>query len=219
MALIHRATITPTKPELLTTLLAGAPWAAGRELVRLEVVDAYRFDDPSGDVGMESFVLLVGDGPELHVPLTYRGAPLTGGEPWLVGTMEHSVLGDRWVYDAVGDPTYLTTLLTTVVTGGHQADYLADVDGSLEPRVLTMTVAGSGAAAVGVALEGPVTPEHVVSDATTTTVTVGGRRVVVRRVLGEAAAPDVPPSAGTLVGRWADRGTDRDEVLALVDPA
>lgn len=214
MALIHRAEITPTKPELLTRLLAGAPWAAGRELVRLEVVDAYRFDDPSGDVGMEAFVLRVGDGPLLHVPVTYRGAPLEGGEPWLVGTMEHSVLGSRWVYDAVGDPTYLTTLLTAVATGGHQADYLVDVDGALEPRVLTMTVAGSGGSAVGATLEGPVTEEHVVTDATATTVTVGERRVVVRRVIGDAAAPDLPATAGTLVGTW----DEHDEVLAVVDP-
>ena len=36
----------------------------------------------------------------LFVPLTYRGAPLAGGEADLVGTTEHSALGTRWVYDA-----------------------------------------------------------------------------------------------------------------------
>nr|WP_257910073.1 phosphotransferase [Janibacter limosus] len=46
-----------------------------------------------------------------RVPLTYRDAPLEGAEAALVGEMEHSVLGHRWVYDAPHDPVYVTQLL------------------------------------------------------------------------------------------------------------
>lgn len=55
------------------------------------------------------------------MPLTYRGAPLPGAEPWLVGTMEHSVLGRRWVYDGCGDPVHVAALVATILAGGIQA--------------------------------------------------------------------------------------------------
>ncbi len=61
-------------------------------------------------MGVETLLVRVGEGPVLQVPLTYRGAPLPGGESALVGTMEHSVLGPRWVYDGTGDPVYVATL-------------------------------------------------------------------------------------------------------------
>ena len=44
------------------------------------------------------------------MPVTYRDAPLPGADAWLIGTMDHSVLGKRWVYDGVGDPVYLLTV-------------------------------------------------------------------------------------------------------------
>jgi Maltokinase N-terminal cap domain len=48
--------------------------------------------------------------PIHHIPLTYRDDPLQGGEAWLIGIAEHSVLGRRWIYDACGDPTYAAVL-------------------------------------------------------------------------------------------------------------
>lgn len=45
-------------------------------------------------------------GPVYQVPLTHRGAPPDGADKWLIGTMDHSVLGPRWVYDARGAPVY-----------------------------------------------------------------------------------------------------------------
>src|SRR5207237_9429983 len=85
------------------------------------------------------------DGSVVHVPLTYRGAPLAQAEEFLVGTTEHSVLGTRWVYDGCGDPVWATALATTVLTGGTQVEELVEVDGQLEPRTPTATVFGSGA--------------------------------------------------------------------------
>jgi hypothetical protein len=36
--------------------------------------------------------------------MTYRGAALDGSEAHLIGTMDHSVLGKRWIYEAINDP-------------------------------------------------------------------------------------------------------------------
>src|SRR5215218_7739419 len=100
MALLHRAEITPTKLELLDAWLPTRAWYRGPADPGLAKVGAFRFDDPAGEVGIETLLVQAGDGPVLQVPLTYRAAPLAGAEPWLIGTTEHSVLGRRWVYDA-----------------------------------------------------------------------------------------------------------------------
>jgi hypothetical protein len=100
VAIIHQAILTPTKPELVATWLDGQSWAGPGETA---VVGSYRFDDPSGEVGVEAMIVRRGD-RWLHVPMTYRGAPLDDGDDHLIGTLHHSVLGERWVYDATGDP-------------------------------------------------------------------------------------------------------------------
>ena len=98
MAIIHRATITPTKLELAAAWLdrQGAGGAGD-----LEMVGSYRFDDPEGEVGVEA-LLVRRSGEVFHLPVTYRGAPLDGAGAHLITTMEHSVLGRRWVYEAGG---------------------------------------------------------------------------------------------------------------------
>jgi len=98
MAILHVATLTPSKLELITSWLETQPWAGSGDL---SVVGTYRFDDPEGEVGVEAFVVRRGE-LLLHIPLTYRAVPLEGGA--LVGTTEHSVLGTRWVYDGASDP-------------------------------------------------------------------------------------------------------------------
>src|SRR5689334_4529206 len=109
MALLHRATPTPSKPELIGAWLPNQPWAAG--LPEVKQIGGFRLDDPAGEVGIEGMLLSSADGAVVvHVPLTYRGAPLAGAEEALLGTTEHSVLGTRWVYDAAADPVYLATL-------------------------------------------------------------------------------------------------------------
>ena len=84
------------------------------------------------------------DGPVLQVPLTYREAPLPGAEASLVGTMEHSVLGRRWVYDACGDPVYVAALADVLLGEGTQAEEYFEVDGRREPRPPTVVVATTG---------------------------------------------------------------------------
>jgi len=193
MALIHRATLNPPKLQLLTSWLPTRPWFPGD--THLHQLGAYRFDDPNGAVGVEAFLLQAGDGPVVHVPLTYRGAPLAGADAFLVGTTEHSVLGTRWVYDGCGDPVWAATLATAVLTGGTQAEELVDVDGRLEPRASTATVLGSGTA------QTPTTPVDAVTchdDGPTTIVRTDRLELVVVRVLGASVA-----AGEILTGTWA----------------
>lgn len=143
MALIHKATLTPSKLGLLTEWLPTRPWFTGHgEIWQL---GAYRFDDPAGEVGVETLLVQGENGPVCQVPLTYRGSPRVEAEEFLVGTAEHSVLGRRWVYDACSDPVWAAALAATVLTGGTQVEEFVDVDGRMEPRAPTATVLGSGA--------------------------------------------------------------------------
>jgi len=139
----HRATLAPEKPELLRAWVPGRPWAVGAGT--LTPLGAYRFDDPEGEVGLEGILVRSDDGAVLHVPLTYRAAPLDGAEAALVGTTEHSALGTRWVYDAPADPVWRHTLAATVLTGGVGAEEYFEVDGERETREPTVAVTGTGA--------------------------------------------------------------------------
>jgi hypothetical protein len=143
MAIIYQATLSPNKMELLTEWLPVQSWFPGGDPAELRQVGAYRFDDPAGEVGIETILVAAGDAV-LQAPLTYRGAPLDGAEQWLVGTMEHSVLGTRWVYDACGDPVYVAELSAAVVAARAQAEETVDVDGKPERRDPSVRVQSSG---------------------------------------------------------------------------
>ncbi|MFI7586721.1 hypothetical protein ACIB24_06560 [Spongisporangium articulatum] len=158
MALIHQhATLTPSKLELLAGWLPQQAWAGNG--AGLRKLATYRFDDPAGEVGVETFLLQTSD-HVLHVPLTYRGAPLEGAEAFLVGLMEHSELGRRWVYDGVGDPVYVAAAATAILTGGEEAEQYAEVDGQLQAFGSTATAKGSGSAGTEVPAVGAVGVEQ-----------------------------------------------------------
>ncbi|MFC5928863.1 hypothetical protein D6T64_08965 [Cryobacterium melibiosiphilum] len=210
MALLYDAVLRPSKTELISLWAPTQPWFAGDATAEVTRVAAYRFDDPDGEVGIETLLVRAGGGPLLQVALTYRGAPLAGAEDWLIGTMSHSVLGERWVYDAVGDPVYLTAVTTAALTGGHQAEqFLARADdraGAQQVRVEpSVQVVGSGSAGSPVPPVGsPILTHH---EPGITVATAGRLRVVLRREIGASAAhddtatPDAAPPA-TLSATW-----------------
>jgi hypothetical protein len=205
MALIHRATLEPSKLTLLTAWLPSRGWFPGEADVRQ--LGSYRFDDPAGEVGIETILVQAGDRSVLHLPLTYRGGPLAGAEDFLVGTLQHSVLGRRWVYDGCGDPVWARALLATVLTGGTQVEELVDVDGHLEPREPTAKVLGSGAPGTPVPHVDRISSHD---EGPTTVVRAGTVELVVVRVVGaEVDAEQV------LTGRWPGGGP---AVLAGVRP-
>ncbi|RZT77397.1 hypothetical protein EV382_0546 [Micromonospora violae] len=196
MALLHKATLRPTKLDLLTTWLPGRPWFAGTPGAEVVSRGAYRFDDPAGEVGIETMLVGTADGPVHQVPLTYRAAPLDGADSWLVGTTEHSVLGRRWVYDGCGDPVYATALAHAILTGSGQAEEYFEVDGRREARASTVTIVVDGAADTPVPAVGAV--RRVVDEDRTLIDTDTVELVVVRRPVAGADA-----SAGvTLSGSW-----------------
>jgi hypothetical protein len=153
MAIIHRATLEPTKLELLEAWLPGRPWYPGDSAAGLDRVAAARFDDPAGEVGVEIFLVRTPDGPLIQAPMTYRAAPLDGAEAWLIGTCEHSVLGTRWVYDAVADPVFVATAAEAIRTGGHEAPEFFDTPDGPVAREPLMTLRGSGSQAPGTPAE------------------------------------------------------------------
>ena len=161
MAIIYDAQLSPTKPELLAAWLPRQAWfrpAGGA----IEPIGAFRFDDPYGEVGIETHLVRGPEGTVYQVPLTYRGAPLPDAGRWLVTEMQHSVLGERWVYDAAADPVYAATLAAAILTGGGQV--AAYVEGADEPLPNPVRVRGTGTLArspqatlVDLATDGDVT--------------------------------------------------------------
>ncbi|GHJ08983.1 hypothetical protein TPA0907_33500 [Micromonospora humidisoli] len=191
MALLHRAEISPSKLELLAGWLPGRPWYAGPAAGEPVRVAAYRFDDPAGEVGIETMLVRIGDSPVYQVPLTYRGAPLADAERWLVGTTRHSVLGPRWVYDACGDPVYAAALATAIRTGVGQAEEYFETDAGREPRPPSMTVAGTGRAVLPVV--GAVRQVH---DGDPTVIGADTVDLAVARRLSGVGPSGVGPSGG-----------------------
>ncbi len=195
MALIYKASLSPSKLELLTAWLPTRPWFSGD--ADLRQVAAYRFDDPAGEVGLEGFLIQAGSGPVMHAPLTYRSAPIPGADEHLVTTAEHSVLGTRWVYDGCGDPVWAAALAAAVVGGMPQAEEVVDVDGDLIPREATAKVTGSGQDSASVPELDTVS---CYDDGPTTVIRAGSLELVVVRVIGaEVEGTD------TLTGSWAGR--------------
>lgn len=197
MALLHRANLHPSKLELLAAWLPSRRWYQGDAGAAPVRVAACRFDDPAGAVGIETMLVRAGDGPIHQVPLTYRGAPLAGGDEWLVGTTDHSALGQRWVYDAAGDPVYVAALARAIFTGAGQALEYFEVDGRREDREPDMTVTGSGTPDADVPTVGGI--QRVVDGHPTLVVTDSVEVTVIRRVGDQAG---VVPAQATLTGRW-----------------
>ncbi|MBA3021548.1 hypothetical protein [Propionicimonas sp.] len=184
-AIIHDATLTPTKLELLAGWLPKQPWFAGRA-DDLERVAGYRFVDPDGEVGIDT-LLVRSAGVTYQVPLTYRSEPLAEAADHLIGTMEHSELGTRYTYDALGDPVYTVELLRVIHEG--------DTEAELSRGEKTMTVLGSG-----------VVP---VSNA-------AGEMMRVIRVLDGAHVPTNRPPLGTLTGYWTDADGEQEQTLVIL---
>lgn len=115
MAEITPTTLVPSKLELLARWMRATPWFRGAITPELEIVGGFRLDDPEGEVGLEFFLLRdAADGEIYHVPVTYRGTPLPGSngheDESFLGTMEHGILGTRYVYDGPADPVWRTTV-------------------------------------------------------------------------------------------------------------
>ncbi|MFF8784665.1 1,4-alpha-glucan branching protein [Streptomyces sp. NPDC015125] len=200
MAVIHHTRLKPTKLELLASWLPSRPWyrdsAGGPKLAN---AGGFRLDDPQGEVGIEFIVVTdaSGPGPTAYlVPLTYRGAPLDRAEHALVGTMEHGVLGRRWVYDGCHDPV-LIDQLPALIEGRAQAQ---DQNTTGVPaRDVTCAYAGEGPIPMSLATAATETQES------TELPTLNGASLRLHRAL--RPAPDASPlspggTTGHVAGSW-----------------
>ena len=165
MAIVHRATLTPSKMELLERWLPNQQWFRCIGPINLVRVGSFRFDDPDGEVGIET-LLVASEGAVFQVPMTYRGSPLPGADPCLVGTMEHSFLGTRWIYDAAGDPVYASALAATILTGEPQADQYFEVDRKMEIIPESVHLQSTGTSNTRVPVIGSAVPDTI-GDVTT----------------------------------------------------
>lgn len=204
MAVIHRTTVKPTKLELLASWLPSRTWyQGGAGEPELAKAGGFRLDDPQGEVGIEFMVVADTSGAQAAaylVPLTYRGAPLDGADDALVGTMEHGVLGRRWVYDGCQDPVLVAQLLA-LIEGRAEAQAQSTSD-TLD-REIARSWTGDGSAQGDFAVTATAT---ATDDREGTELPVPhGRTLRLNRVL--RPAPDDPPSlpqgaTGHVSGPW-----------------
>jgi hypothetical protein len=176
VAKIHAgATLTPPFRDFLPPWVAAQPWYRGSAVPVLSPVGSFRFEDPAGEVGVETH--LVTDGVDLYqVPMTYRGSPAPGVPAnSLITTAEHGVLGTRWIYDGQADPLWHDRVLHLVGTGG-----VSDTAGRRN--------AGSAEARGESRVPGPLTPDVA--------------RVELLRVPAPGPPPSAPHVAGVVVGTW-----------------
>jgi hypothetical protein len=204
MAILHRATITPTKAELIERWVPNQPWGPSAA-DPIAVIGSYRFDDPDGRVGLETHLATAG-GVLLQVPLTYRDEPLGGAEAALITQMEHSVLGTRWVYDGLGDPRFVAMLAAVAMTGQGEALGMVQSDGHLYAAPSNVRIHGGGWSEDQV----PVDGFELVSDGVDTSILQNERLELV--VFRRPALGSRPPIG--LTARW--NGLDGEVVLAEV---
>jgi hypothetical protein len=200
MALIHRATLSPSKQELIEGWLQTQSWASG--LGPIGKLAEYRFDDPAGQVGVETILWQGKEGAIVQTPVTYRAVPLPDAETHLMGTSYHSVLGNRWVYDGCGDPIWASTLAAAILTGGTQADMYIEEDGERIDVPPRMQVRGSGSPETRVPDVASI--ESVTDEGTVTVVRAGDLDLTLARVVGSPLKGD-----HILNGRIGESGETR----------
>lgn len=110
VAEIFDAVLKPTKQEL------GTQW-----LGYFDPLGSYRFVDPNGEVGIESLIGRDPDDRLVQLPLTYRAEEFN--PEITLSTMEHSVLGKRWVSNALGDPVAVKEYLRTILEADTGASF------------------------------------------------------------------------------------------------
>lgn len=108
VAEILKAELTPGKQEVLR-----AWWPNFAEL------GAFRLVDPAGEVGIDFVIGRDGIDRLIQLPVTYRSEPLPSG---LVGTMDHSLLGTRYVTRALHDPVAVGEVVRVILAGDTEAE-------------------------------------------------------------------------------------------------
>jgi len=209
MAVIHNTTMRPGKLELLAAWLPGQPWYRGTAAPVLARAGGFRLDDPAGEVGIEFMVIAdtAGDAERCYqAPLTYLAAPLPAAT--LIGTSEHGVLGQRYIYDGATDPVLIAQLVALLL--GRVAAQAQRVSETPDPSV-TADYRGADLATAD--------PSRVTSSAAGTDIELAGGGVL--RIIRELSAqPESAPAvAGQVLAGWtAPDGREFRGTFAIVRP-
>jgi len=207
MALVHPgSTISPTKLEIVQSWLGEQDWFTDdSSALKAGQRFTYRFQDPAGEVGVESVLATVGD-RVFQLPLTYRAAELDGGEPFFLTQMDHSALGRRWIYFGLGDPVLVTQFVSAIVSGCRSVGLEFEMDGQMHTADTAVRAWGTGSG-------------EPVGDVTIDDVDRGGPVTTVHTPLGTLSVPHVldntmPDCDRELQGTWD--GLEEDVTLATL---
>lgn len=192
---IYDAEISPTKQEIVATYGALTSYEG-----------SYRLVDFDGDeVGIEIHIGRDIEGRLSQMPVSYRSAEI---EPLAtLTTMEHSVLGKRWVSNAMADPVAVREFIRTIVSGDDGAAFSNGVTPALAVR-------GSGEdtnAAVGEVKISEYTRQRALG-----TVMVDGNRRSFKLRMSNLLKPARVNATGYTTSKLRLTGTtaDGDEVIS-----
>lgn len=152
MAIFHVATNVPPKLDIIAKWIVDQPWGPGPGEA-LELVGSFHVEDPDGEVGMQVH-LVQASGEIYQVPLTYRAVWSPQMEAAFMSTMEHSVLGTRFVYDGMGDERFVSVFAGVAACGYGQTLGFAQHNGRWEAWPETTTIQGHGRVAGRVLVDG-----------------------------------------------------------------
>ena len=219
MAILHHgATLTPAKVDLVEGWIGAQRWYAAKGRVpRLTRLFSWRLEDPEGQVGIETLILSddASTPPVTYqVPLTYRSAPLPGAAHALVGTIEHSVLGTRYVYDAPHDPVYAAQLFALAT--GQAAAASARVSDAVEDAVhgtgtdrgllvhssTVLSGEQSNTSIIAMARDAEGLDHPVITKVFRALAAGENPDVVLQGALARAGSTRVPASLGAVTGSW-----------------
>lgn len=108
-AIMYDTTVVPSKQEI------AHAWAGS-----VKIKGSYRLvDTVEGEVGVEVLIATDLDGRLVQIPFSYRSAEIDPAHT--LSTVEHGVLGTRWVSNALGDPVAVREFIRTILSGDDGA--------------------------------------------------------------------------------------------------
>lgn len=201
IAEIYNTVLSPSKEEIINRFL-------GTDKGELDA--SWRLLDPEGEVGIESLITRGDGGEYFQLPLTYRAAELSTGAT--LCTLEHGVLGRRWVSASLKDPTAVQEILATILR-----QELGALPSQVQLRV--MDVRGVGVGAPQRANLDSLVIEEVTATRCAGTLEINSnqRRFVLTLPQKLVRAQDFLPTPGvyTLEGEFQDQTQQRFIVATL----
>lgn len=109
IAKIYTTTLSPTKESI------ARAWVGD-----VTLLGSYRLVDTlDGETGIEVLIAADPDGRLVQIPFSYRSEEINPAHT--LSTIEHGVLGTRWVSNALGDPSAVREFIRTILTGDDGA--------------------------------------------------------------------------------------------------